>query len=150
MATKLEVWNSVQSILQAQIGKKLTSEVVAQIEDLLAPKSGGGVSINPPKMIDDVMHYWCRFHERYEADVDMVMSQGKSKGYCKASISKWNKVNSQIKKLESQAVGAIVNDKLEEAQKLSQEAKALKETLNLPASYDYDLDWKMFNGQLEQ
>lgn len=147
MATKLELWTNVQNVLTTNVGKKITPELISQIEALIAPKSGGGISTNPPKEIDGIMHYYCRFHERYEADVDMVTSQGKSKGYCKASISKWNKTNSAIKRLESNAVGALVNGRLEEAQKLSAEAQALKDSLNLPSSYDYELDWKVFNGQ---
>jgi len=76
----------------------------------------------------------------------MVMSVGKSKGYCKASISLWNKTNAQIKKLEAQAVGELTRDNIDKAKELSNEAKALGEKLNAPEFYNYEDDWANFNA----
>lgn len=140
--SKSNVWAQVEAILTAN---KVKASVVEELKEILAPKAGGGVGLNPMKVIDGVNHYYCRFHQTYYAESDMVMSQGKSKGYCKAAISKWNKINAQIKKTESNAVGAICKGDLELAKTLSGEANALKLTLNDPKSYDAEADWKAFN-----
>lgn len=140
--SKSNVWAQVEAILTAN---KVKASVVEELKEILAPKAGGGVSLNPMKVIDGVNHYYCRFHQTYYAESDMVMSQGKSKGYCKAAISKWNKINAQIKKTESNAVGAICKGDFELAKKLSDEANALKLALNDPKSYDAEADWKAFN-----
>lgn len=144
MATvsKSNVWAQVEAILT---NNKVKANVIEELKSILAPKAGGGISLNPSKEIDGVMHHFCRFHQTYYAESDMVMSQGKSKGYCKAAISKWNKINAQIKKTESNAVGAVCKGDFELAKKLSDEANALKLTLNDPKSYDAEADWKAFN-----
>lgn len=144
MATvsKSNVWAQVEAILTSN---KVKANVIEELKSILAPKAGGGVSLNPPKIIDGVMHYFCRFHQTYYAESDMVMSGGKSKGYCKAAISKWNKTNMQIKRIESNAVGAICKGDFELAKKLGDEANALKLTLNDPSFYDAEADWKVFN-----
>ena len=143
MATisKSNVWAQVEAILTSN---KVKANVIDELKNILAPKSGG-ISLNPSKEIDGVMHHFCRFHQAYEAECNMVMSQGKSKGYCKAAISKWNKINAQIKKTESNAVGAICKGDFELAKKLGDEANELKAKLNDPKSYDAEADWKAFN-----
>jgi len=120
--------------------KKLTQA----LEELLAPKTSS--STNPPKEIDGVMNYYCRFHQAYEPESNMVMSGGKSKGYCRASISKWNKMNSSIKKLNDQAVCAMSEGQMEDAQRCAKESEALKAKLNAPTSYDIVADWDSFNN----
>jgi len=154
---KNTTWEEVSNVLNNEDNsfthkgvKYLKPEVVAQLEAILKPKSKGGVSTNPSKIVDGVTMHYCRFHERYEAECDMVMSQGKSKGYCKASISKWNKINSQIKRLEAQAVGEMTRDDFDKAKVLAEEAKALGLTLNDSATYNYEEDWKLFNGQASE
>lgn len=148
MATisKSNVWAQVEAILTSN---KVKANVVEELKAILAPKSGGSVS-NPSYEQDGVMMHYCRFHRQYEAECDMVMSVGKSKGYCKASISLWNKTNAQIKKLEAQAVGELTRDNIEKAKELSNEAKALGERLNDPEFYNYDKDWAIFNGQASE
>lgn len=154
---KNTTWEEVSNVLNNEDNsfthkgvKYLKPEVVAQLESILKPKSKGGVSTNPAKIVDGVTMHYCRFHERYEAECDMVMSQGKTKGYCKASISKWNKTNSQIKRLEAQAVGEMTRDNFDKARELANEAKILGEGLNTPSNYDYESDWKLFNGQVDE
>lgn len=139
--TKTQLWNEVQALLVEQKASKKLSQA---LEELLAPKSGG--QTNPPKEIGGVMHYYCRFHQAYEPESNMVMSLGKSKGYCKASISKWNKTNSDIKKLNSQAVIAMSEGLMEDAQHCAKESEVLKAMLNAPESYNLEQDWIDFNG----
>ena len=78
-----------------------------------------------------------------------TLSKGKSKGYCKASISLWNKTNAQIKKLDSQAVDAMSEGDFDKAQAIAKEAKELKENFNKPEFYDYDRDWTNFRGLVD-
>lgn len=139
--TKTQLWLEVQTLLVEQ---KASKKLAQALEDLLAPKSGG--QTNPPKEIDGVMNYYCRFHQAYEPESNMVMSLGKSKGYCKASISKWSKMNSDIKKLNSQAVIAMSEGQMNDAQAYAKESEALKTKLNSPESYSLEQDWLDFNG----
>lgn len=141
--TKKQLWNEVQELLAQH---PTTSKVLkSELEALLAPKQGGGSSTNPPQEIDGVMNYWCRFHERYEPQEDMVMSKDKSKGYCKAAISKWNKTNASIKKLDASMSELVAEGEFEQAQAIAQESKDLKSILNSHDYYDYDEDWANFN-----
>jgi len=150
--TKTELYNKVSvevlELLESQpkLSKAFKEKLSNILDTNLRPKSGGN-AMNPPKEIDGIMHYYCRFHQRYEPQEDMVISKDKSKGYCKASISKWNKINSQIKKLDSKAVEAMANGDFEKAQELAKEAKALKGSLNNPETYDYEQDWLVFRGE---
>lgn len=142
--TKTQVWAEALKLLEAHKGSK---KLTMALEELLAPKAGGGSSVNPPKLDEDgnIVEAWCRWHERYEPVENMVISNGKSKGYCKAAISKWNKANSQIKKYEAQASSALLSGDFEQAQEFAGKAKELKELFNLPSYYDFDEDWSVFN-----
>ena len=140
--TKIQLWNEVQELLSQH--PTTSKKIVQGLEDLLKPKVGGGSSTNPPQEIDGVMNYYCRFHQRYEPQEDMVMSKDKSKGYCKAAISKWNKTNSQIKKLDSQMSALVSEGNFEEAQEVALTSKELKANLNNHEHYDYDADWLAF------
>lgn len=143
--TKTQVWNEVSKLL---VANKASKELVQELENLLAPKSGGGSVANPPKLDKDgkVLEAWCRWHQRYEKVANMVMSNGKSKGYCKAAISKWNKANSEIKKLDSKAVEAMTKGEFENAQEFALQSKKVKDTFNKPEYYDYEADWKAFKA----
>lgn len=148
--TKTELYEKlsveVSQILEGtKVPKKVKEQIQAVLDEYVKPKSGGGNVINPPKEIDGKKYYFCRFHQCYEPEEDMVMSKGKSKGYCKAAISKWNKLNSQIKKLDMEASELLLEGKMEEAQAKAQEAKKLKDKLNLPSTYNYVEDWTQFN-----
>jgi len=141
--TKTNQWIEVQKLLEDNKASKALKEA---LELLLAPKSGGS-SANPPKVDKDgnITEAYCRYHERYEKVENMVMSQGKSKGYCKASISLWNKINSDIKKLNNLVSEAVGQGDIELAQKHSKEVTALKAKHNDVKTYDFDRDWKTFN-----
>jgi len=151
--TKAEVWTNVHEqvnelLEKSNVSKKFSEALLSLLEANIAPKSGGGVSINPPKLDEDgnIVEAYCRFHQRYEPVDDMVMSNGKAKGYCKAAISLWNKTNAKIKRLDSQAVDAMSEADFDKAQKIAKEAKELKDGFNQPDFYDYDRDWAEFNS----
>lgn len=148
---KTQLWINLQAEVtelldNSKVSNKFKDELMEILKANLAPKVGGGVSTNPPKEIDGVMHYYCRYHQRYEAESAMVMTQGKSKGYCKASISVWNKANSDIKKFDSEAVKAMASGDFDKAQEIALKAKDLRDTFNNPSFYDYDKDWASFNA----
>jgi len=147
--TKTQLWKNVSTqveelLANSKVSKKFSEELMYILEVNLMPKSGGGNSMNPPKEIDGVMNYYCRYHQQYEPVDNMVMSKGKSKGYCKAAISKWNKANANAKKLESQAVEAMSNGDFEKAQEFATKAKDLKAVMNNPEYYNYEEDWAEF------
>lgn len=139
--SKSNVWAQVQELL---IANKAKPALIEALEAILAPKQGGG-STNPPKEIDGVMHYYCRFHQVYEPETNMVMSAGKSKGYCKASISVWNKRNTAIKKLEAEISELVVLGDFEQAKQCSEELKIAKKELNEPSTYNLEADWAEFS-----
>lgn len=141
--TKTNTWNEVEALLDAQT--KLPKGLKEALELILKPKSGGG-STNEPKMIDGVMHYYCRFHQEYEAEDKMVMSAGKSKGYCKASISVWNKRNSALKKKEAEISELVMAGDFEQAKECSIELQDMKAQLNDPKTYNIVTDWNVFNS----
>jgi hypothetical protein len=140
--TKTQTWNEVSKLL---VANKASKELTIELEELLAPK--GGSMTNPPKLDKDgkIVEAWCRWHQRYEKTKDMVMSNGKSKGYCKASISFWNKTNANIKSLDQKAIEAMTSGEFENAQEYALQSKKLKDTFNKPEFFDYDRDWKVFN-----
>ena len=140
--TKVQLWEEVSKVL---VAKKASKELTQELEELLAPK--GGSMTNPPKLDKDgnIVEAWCRWHQRYEKVEAMVMSNGKSKGYCKSAISLWNKTNGKIKDLDKKAIEAMTSGEFENAQEFALESKKLKDTFNKPEFYDYDRDWKVFN-----
>ena len=141
--TKTQVWTNVQKEVEtllnaSKVSAKFKGELLTLLEAHLAPK--GGSTLHPPKEVDGALHYWCRFYERYLPEADMVMSKGKSKGYSKSAISRWNKANSSIKELEGVAVEAMGLGDFDKAQKFAKKAKELKDTFNKPEYYDYTRD----------
>lgn len=138
--SKSNVWVQVQELL---VANKAKPALIEALEAILAPKQGGG-STNPPKEIDGVMHYYCRFHQTYEPEINMVMSVGKSKGYCKASISVWNKRNATIKKLEAEISELVILGDIEQARECSSELQIAKKELNEPSTYNLENDWAEF------
>lgn len=139
---KTQIWNQVQELL---VANKAKPALVEALEAILAPKSGGGQT-HTTQEIDGVVHHYCRFHQVYEPETNMVMSAGKSKGYCKASISVWNKRNTSIKKLEAEISELVVLGDFEQAKMCSQELTEAKALLNEPTSYNLEADWVAFNS----
>jgi len=139
--SKQKIWAEVQELLLTQA--KLPKGFKEALELILKPKAGSGVQ-NAPREIDGIMYYYCRFHQEYEPQENMVMSAGKSKGYCKASISIWNKRNSNIKKQEAEISELVMAGDFEQAQECSIELQAMKAELNNPETYSLEGDWVGF------
>jgi hypothetical protein len=139
---KINTWNEVEAILDAQA--KLPKGLREALELILKPKTSGG-STNPSKVIDGITYHYCRFHQEYEVESNMVMSSGKSKGYCKASISIWNKRNSALKKKEAEISELVMLGDFEQARECGEELQTMKTNLNNPSAYDIVSDWSTFS-----
>ena len=151
MATK--VTNEVYTKLVEEVNTLLdTNKVKAPTKEALIMllnsylQTSNTREVNAPKEIDGVMHYYCRFHQCYEAETNMVISGGKSKGYCKAAISKWNKTNSYIKRVEAKSSASIIAGDFDKAKEYAVEANELKIKLNMPSEYNLESDWLEFNA----
>ncbi len=143
-----EVVSKVQEFCESNKMKAQTTTALMElVSSLLAPKKGGATSQNASYTDANgtVMHY-CRFHQQFEPESDMVLSQGKNKGYCKASISIWNKRNSAIKAKEASIAQFIIASDIEAAKSASIELQDMKANLNEPSTYDYDSDWNAFRA----
>ena len=117
---KTQIWTKVQEILE---GSKVTKAKMAELEELLAPKTGG-TSI-PTTMIDGVEHAYCRFTSKYWPLEEMVYqndekrAEKKHKGYSKVGISLWTKGQKALKDTQKQAIEAIQEGDIERAKRLA-------------------------------
>lgn len=146
--SKYALWETIQKdVIEAitkypAINDKAQNEILETLAEHLAPKKK---PMKPPKEIDGVVHYYCRYHDTYEPVNNMVMSNNKSKGYCKAAISKWNKANMQIKRWGQVITKLLANGEMEKATKISIDSENLKKLFNKPEYYNLEEDWKEFN-----
>ena len=129
-----------------KVAKTTAAGLIDLLNSLLAPKSGGGTVQNPSYTKDGITYHFCRFHQQYEAEQNMVMTNNKSKGYCKASISVWNKRNSAIKQKEAAIANSIISEDFDTAKSYSLELQDLRAQLNDPTTYDFDNDWNAFRA----
>lgn len=146
--TKSQLWTAAQEIIaEIPTSKNFTEADLdsfkSQMAELYAPKSKS--SANPSYEEDGVEYHWCKYHNRYEKSVDMVLDkEGKGKGYCKAASSLsnhrrqlWREANDKISEL-------LISGNMEEAQELAPTVKELKDSINNPDTFDYDADWERF------
>ena len=130
---------------------KVKKEFKAELLDLVTnyiQSNKTSRAIKPPTEIAGEIHYYCRFHQEYYPENLMVMSKGKSKGYCKAAISHWNRINASIKKLEAQASHMILSNDIDKAREIAAEVELLKTKLNDPTYYNAEEDWANFRGRI--
>ena len=130
----------MKQIAVAQVEQILKDAKVKNLTELMdkiisQSRESFGASANPPKEIDGVMHYFCRYTHQWFPQEQMVFSNGKSKGYSKIGISAWTKVNALIKKTTGLIADAIKQDNFEGAKILSAKVDELKAALNNPATY---------------
>lgn len=131
--TKTEMWTQVQEILKSHKASKKLSE---ELEAILAPKAGGSVVQNPMKTIDGVNYHYCRYSGLYVIESQMVMSNGKSKGYSKLAISKWTKASKIIQDLNNEAMKLLLAGDAENGKAKAKEAEELKVLRNDVSYYD--------------
>ncbi len=138
--TVSERWELVAQIL---IDGKVSKKVQTELENILAPKSAS--SVNPPLMDGDtITHYWDRWFDQYVSVQESVLSNGKPKGYSKASLSKWNKIQATIKDLTMDlAYSGKTRDEVEVEMKLAQKMS------NDKSSFNYEDDTQRFINKVK-
>lgn len=117
--------------------KEEQERVLAIITDTFAPKAGGGQTINP-SYYDETLGaqmYYCRYLAQYCTEDEMVMSNGKSKGYSKSAISRWTKAGKGAKQLQERALKLLLNGQLVEGQDLNAKAEELLVSRNKSEYY---------------
>ena len=116
--------------------KKSFNELSNELDKLLKPKAGGGVVQNPMITENDINYYYCRYTGFYIPEDEMVMSQGKSKGYSKKAIAKWTKAGKEVQTLNDIAMKLLLDGKSEEGKSKALEAEELKTNRNNQNYYD--------------
>lgn len=133
MKTKSNVWAEVQEVL---VANKAKQTLIDALEAILKPKTGGGVVQYPMKTIDDINYHYCRYCASYIVEDEMVMSNGKSKGYSKKAIAKWTKLGKDAQKLNDEAMKLLLNNQIVEGQDKAKEADDLKNKRNYSTMYE--------------
>ena len=135
--------------LNARTIKEFRQQVIELIQSLETQQVRTHRSSNPPKEIDGITHYFCRYHQTYEPEDKMIMSNGKSKGYCKAGNAVWNKIYRRIQTLKNEIADLYVSNKEQEAQSHIAELRELELALNSPNTYNLEADWESYNSKLK-
>ena len=138
--TKTQIFEFLTTLLnEAEFKSKAERErVLAIISDTFAPKAGGGQTINP-SYYDETLQsqmYYCRYLAQYCTEDEMVMSNGKSKGYSKSAIAHWTKAGKEAKQLQEKALKLLLDGKQVEGQDLNAKAEELLLQRNKPAYYE--------------
>jgi len=135
-----EKWTSALEILESA---KVSKEVQTLLEAIYAPKSAS--SVNPPLEEDgEITHYWDRWFNQYVTIDESVLSNGKPKGYSKASISLWNKYFNESKELWEPLMDQGLS-----AKEIKSEIELSKKKMNDPKSFDYDRDTERFENKIK-
>lgn len=131
--TKTKLYEMVMELCaEHKANKKLTAE----LENLLKPKTGGGVVQYPMQTVDGINYHYCRYTGYYLPESEMVMSNGKCKGYSKKAIALWTKMGRDAQALEAEAMKLLLAKDFEAGTAKSNEAEALKNDRNKTTSYD--------------
>ena len=138
--TKTQTFEFLTTLLsEAEFKSKAERErVLAIISDTFAPKAGGGGQTQNPSYYDETLQsqmYYCRYLAQYCTEDEMVMSNGKSKGYSKSAISRWTKAGKEAKQLQEKALKLLLDGKLVEGQDLNAQAEELLLKRNKPEYY---------------
>lgn len=138
--TKTQTFEFLTTLLNdAKFKSKAEQErVLAIISDTFAPKAGGGQTINP-SYYDETLGaqmYYCRYLAQYCTEDEMVMSNGKSKGYSKSAISRWTKSGKEAKTLQEKALKLLLAGQQVEGQDLNAQAEELLLKRNKPEFYE--------------
>lgn len=114
------------------------TRVLAIIEENFAPKAGGG-QVQNPSYYDETLQaqmYYCRYLAQYCTQDEMVMSNGKSKGYSKSAIARWTKAGKDAKQLQEKALKMLLAGQQVEGQDLNAQAEELLVKRNKPEFYE--------------
>ena len=119
---------------------KVAPEALDRIIELVGPQASGSRSVNPPKLDKDgnIVEAYCKYFQRYLPAAEMVISNGKSKGYSKIACAEVNARRKAIVQKESELSNLVLGGKVEEAKKLAKDLEMEKSKLNDPEFYNYD------------
>lgn len=138
--TKTELYTNVANLMNEYAeqfkSKKQFESFKAQMDELLKPKAGGGVIQFAPITKDGVTYHRCRYTELYLPESEMVMSNGKSKGYSKRAIAVWTKMGREAQALNDEAMKLLLAGDAVTGTLKAQEAEQLKLDRNKPSSYE--------------
>jgi len=137
---KSELYTKTNELLaqfEAQFkSKKSFEEFKSQIDELLKPKSGGGVVQYPMIVDNDINYHFCRYSNYYLPESEIVMSKGKSKGYSKKAIALWTKIGRTAQELNNEAMKLLLSGDVEAGKSKAEEAEKLKVDRNKTSMYD--------------
>lgn len=105
--------------------KTNVSALMAELLEKYTPKAGGGQVQNPSYEEDGVTMHYCRYLTIYRPEDEMVMSNGKSKGYSKIAISRWTKAGKDAKVLQESALKKLLAGNIVEGQDFNAQAEEL-------------------------
>jgi hypothetical protein len=120
---------------------KANKKLIGALDELLKPKSGGGIVQNPMQTINGVNYHYCRYADIYVIESEIVMSNGKSKGYSKKAIAEWTRLGKEVQNLNAQAMAKLLDGDIAGGTKIAADAEALKLARNTPDLY---LDIKQY------
>lgn len=130
----------VSAITEIARNFKVAPEALERIVELVGPQAAGSRSVNPPKLNDkgEIVEAYCKYFQRYLPASEMVISNGKSKGYSKIACAEVNARRKAIVQKEGELSNLVLGGKVEEAKKLAKDLEVEKSKLNSPEAYDYD------------
>lgn len=137
---KTETFEFLRDLIQSAEFKSKAeqSRVLAIIEENFAPKAGGGQVQNPSYYDEELQSqmYYCRYLAQYCTEDEIVMSNGKSKGYSKSAIARWTKAGKDAKILQEKALKMLLAGQQVEGQDLNAQAEELLVKRNKPEFYE--------------
>lgn len=142
--TKTKIREAIEEVFAAHKSSKLTEEIRAS---LMATFEGTVTRSEHPPVLDEegnMIEAWCKFHKRYEPIENIVLSKGKSKGYCRAGLSEWNRRMRLAKKYDASAIEFLTTGDVESATEFATKATDERALAADYDTYDFDTDWSNF------
>lgn len=115
--------------------KTSVSAIMAELLEKYTPKAGGGQVQNPSYVENGITMHYCRYLTIYRPEDEMVISNGKSKGYSKIAISRWTKAGKDAKVLQESALKELLAGNIVEGQDFNAQAEELLLLRNKPEFY---------------
>jgi len=129
--TKMNMYNVLKDLVDEKTEVDYTLQ---DIVELVKPQKGGSL-MYPPKEIDGVTYYWCRFKQEYTEESKMDIFDGKCKGTSKLAREVAYRINKEVKELKAKALEYFTNGDLENGAKINAEADNLAKTIEDPATF---------------
>ena len=115
--------------------KTNVSAIMAELLEKYTPKAGGGQVQNPSYVENGITMHYCRYLTIYMPEDEMVISNGKSKGYSKIAISRWTKAGKDAKVLQESALKELLAGNIVAGQDFNAQAEELLLNRNKPSFY---------------